>query len=77
MWLRPDWKKWVRPDWQRWMPPGASFESTPAPRSEFERLYKPYRDEPTDPPQGRATGLTEADILFFRSNLSALRFSRC
>lgn len=37
-----------------------------------ERLWRPYREE--QPPQRRATGLTEADILAFRSNLSALRF---
>jgi hypothetical protein len=50
-WLRPDWKNWARPDWRRFMPPGASFEAKPAPRSEFERLYRPYRDEPPVAPQ--------------------------
>ena len=64
-WLRHDWQKWVRPDWQRWMPPD------PGP-SMRERLWRPYREEPT--PQRSATGLTEADILAFRCNLSALRF---
>jgi hypothetical protein len=37
-----------------------------------ERLWRPYREE--QPPQRRATGLTEADILAFRCNLAALRF---
>ncbi len=63
--VRPDWKKWVRPDWQTWMPPD------PGP-SMRERLWRSYREE--QPPPRRATALTEADILFFRSNLSALRF---
>ncbi|MGC2778514.1 MAG: hypothetical protein WA418_23070, partial [Bradyrhizobium sp.] len=71
--VRPDWKKWLRPEWQTWMPPGTRYDK-PAPRSKFARLYKPYRDEPSPPPERRATGLTEADILFFRSNLAALRF---
>jgi hypothetical protein len=72
-WVRPDWKNHVRPDWQRFMPPGMRFDAPP-PRSEFERLYRPYREEPASPPQRRGTALTESDILAFRANLSALRF---
>ena len=61
-WLRHDWQKWVRPDWQRWMPPD------PGP-SPHERLWRPYREEPS----AETSGPSASEIAALRQSLSALR----